>query len=127
MAGWVVGQIKGQFQPVWHFLSRTTDVLVVDAGPTGLTLACVLANDGIALLLVDRIAEGADTRRLADDERLWRPIAQRVVNFTDRMTRTATLRRPRVRLMRNATIRVVGRIPAVRRQLAFELAELRNR
>ena len=87
----------------------------------------VLAKEGVAFLLVDRLAEGADTRRLADYERLRRPIAQRVVNFTDRMTRAATLRHPRARLMRNTAIRVVGRISAVRRQLAFELAELRNR
>jgi 2-polyprenyl-6-methoxyphenol hydroxylase-like FAD-dependent oxidoreductase len=50
-----------------------------------------------------------------------------VVAFTDRMTRMATLRSPRARAVRNAGMRVIGRIPAVRRWLATELAELRYR
>ena len=47
--------------------------------------------------------------------------------FTDRMTRMATLRSRRSRAVRNAMIRMIGRIPAVRRWLATEIAGLRNR
>jgi hypothetical protein len=36
-------------------------------------------------------------------------------------------RTPRGRAVRNAVLSVIGRIPAVRRGLATELAELRNR
>lgn len=65
--------------------------------------------------------------RLDQYERTRRPVAERVVAFTDRMTRMATVRPPRARAVRNAVIRGVGRIPAVRRRFAIELAELHNR
>jgi 2-polyprenyl-6-methoxyphenol hydroxylase-like FAD-dependent oxidoreductase len=42
-----------------------TDVLVIGAGPTGLTLAASLVSRGIATTVVDRQAEGANTSRAA--------------------------------------------------------------
>ncbi len=69
----------------------------------------------------------ADESRLDEYEQTRRPVAERVVAFTDRMTRMATLRSPRSRAVRNAAIRVIGRIPALRRRLAMELSGLRNR
>ena len=42
-----------------------TDVLIVGAGPTGLTLATALATRGVRTLVVDRQAEGANTSRAA--------------------------------------------------------------
>lgn len=45
--------------------SYDTDVLVVGAGPTGLTLAASLVKRGIATMLVDRQAAGANTSRAA--------------------------------------------------------------
>ena len=41
------------------------DVLVVGAGPTGLTLATALAVRGVKAIVVDRLAEGANTSRAA--------------------------------------------------------------
>jgi 2-polyprenyl-6-methoxyphenol hydroxylase-like FAD-dependent oxidoreductase len=41
------------------------DVLVVGAGPTGLTLTAALLANGVSVLLVDRQAEGANTSRAA--------------------------------------------------------------
>ena len=38
----------------------TTDVLIVGAGPTGLTLATALATRGIPTTVVDREAAGAN-------------------------------------------------------------------
>src|SRR3979411_1370208 len=43
----------------------TTDVVIVGAGPTGLSLACVLAAEGVSFVLVDQLAEGANTSRAA--------------------------------------------------------------
>ncbi len=44
---------------------NSTDVLVIGAGPTGLTLACALAQKKISTVVVDRQAEGANTSRAA--------------------------------------------------------------
>jgi 2-polyprenyl-6-methoxyphenol hydroxylase-like FAD-dependent oxidoreductase len=77
--------------------------------------------------LVAALQYGAGDEPITDYERHRRPIAQRVVNFTDRMTRAATLHNRPARSLRNAAIQAVGRIPAVRQQLAIELAELGNR
>jgi 2-polyprenyl-6-methoxyphenol hydroxylase-like FAD-dependent oxidoreductase len=42
-----------------------TDVLIVGAGPTGLTLASALATRGVRATVIDRLAEGANTSRAA--------------------------------------------------------------
>ncbi|OBI23495.1 pentachlorophenol monooxygenase [Mycobacterium sp. E1386] len=44
---------------------KDTDVLVVGAGPTGLTLAATLLRRGIRAVVVDKLAEGANTSRAA--------------------------------------------------------------
>jgi len=46
-------------------LPRTADVVIVGAGPTGLALACVLAAKRVSFVLVERLAEGANTSRAA--------------------------------------------------------------
>ena len=43
-----------------------TDVLIVGAGPTGLTLACELLRRGIHCCLIDRLNEPAQTSRAFD-------------------------------------------------------------
>lgn len=42
-----------------------TDVLIVGAGPTGLTLATALATRGVRTTVLDRLAEGANSSRAA--------------------------------------------------------------
>jgi len=42
-----------------------TDVLIVGAGPTGLTLAAALALRGVRITVIDRLAEGANSSRAA--------------------------------------------------------------
>jgi 2-polyprenyl-6-methoxyphenol hydroxylase-like FAD-dependent oxidoreductase len=42
-----------------------TDVLIVGAGPTGLTLASALAARGVRATVIDRLAEGSNTSRAA--------------------------------------------------------------
>lgn len=53
------------------------------------------------------------------------PVARRVVSFTDRLTRMATLRNPAARAVRNTSLRAAGRVPSARRAMAARLAELR--
>jgi len=71
-------------------------------------------------------------RALAEDrldsyEATRRPVALRVVAFTDRMTRIATTRRAPARALRDLLLPLVSRIPAVRTRLTTELAELNYR
>jgi 2-polyprenyl-6-methoxyphenol hydroxylase-like FAD-dependent oxidoreductase len=84
-------------------------------------------QDAFALgdALVDVVAGRADVERLDRYERVRRPVAQRVVAFTDRMTRMATLRDHRARALRNLALSTVARVPAAPRRLAMELAGLR--
>ena len=69
----------------------------------------------------------ADERALEEYERIRRPVAARVVAFTDRMTRMATLRSAPARKARNAALKVIGHLPAFRRWLTTELSGLRNK
>ena len=46
-------------------LPARTEVAIVGAGPTGLALAVTLASAGIDFVIVDRLAEGANTSRAA--------------------------------------------------------------
>jgi 2-polyprenyl-6-methoxyphenol hydroxylase-like FAD-dependent oxidoreductase len=66
---------------------------------------------------------GADDAVLDDYAAARRPIAQQVITLTDRLTRMATLPRA-LRPIRNAAMGVAGRIPAVRRALAWRLSGL---
>ncbi|AXE24790.1 pentachlorophenol monooxygenase [Streptomyces globosus] len=75
-------------------------------------------QDGYALgrALADGDLDAYEARR--------RPVAQRVVALTDRMTRVATARGLTRRALRNTLLPVLARIPAFRNRLARELAEL---
>jgi len=42
---------------------NSTDVVIVGAGPAGLALAGVLVSEGVSFVIVDRLAEGANTSR----------------------------------------------------------------
>lgn len=86
-------------------------------------------QDAVALghALTAVLAGRADGSRLDEYARSRRPVAERVVALTDRMTRVATLRGRHARSLRNGVIGMIGRIPALRRRLAIVLAELRYR
>ncbi len=86
---------------------------------TGIQDAMVLGR-----VLSDVLVRRRDGALLDDYERVRRPVAQRVIAFTDRMTRIATLRTTRRRAVRNTVIRMFGSIAGPK--LAFELAGLRN-
>jgi 2-polyprenyl-6-methoxyphenol hydroxylase-like FAD-dependent oxidoreductase len=87
-------------------------------------------NTGIqdAVALGDRLAavvrDGADERVLDEYEAERRPIAADVVAFTHRATLVATVDRPAVRRLRNAALRILDHIPAVRRKLALNISGL---
>ena len=85
-------------------------------------------NMGIqdAVALADALAGvlgGAPESTLDDYSAAHRPIAQQVVEMTDRLTRLATLPRA-ARPLRNAVIGLAGRVPSVRRALAMRLSGL---
>ena len=65
--------------------------------------------------------------RLDEYEARRRPVAQRVVAFTDRMTRIATTRSHPARGARNIVLPMLGHVPAFRTRIATELAELSYR
>ena len=82
-----------------------------------------------AVALADALAAvlgGAPDSVLDEYSAARRPIAQQVVEMTDRLTRLATLPRA-ARPIRNTAISLVGRIPSVRRALAMRLSGLVNR
>jgi len=90
-------------------------------------------NTGIqdAMWLGEALADAMTGRtgdsRLDQYEVVRRSVAERVVSFTHRMTRVATLRTPRRRRVRNAVLSRVAGIPAVRRGIAMTLSGLKNR
>jgi 2-polyprenyl-6-methoxyphenol hydroxylase-like FAD-dependent oxidoreductase len=91
------------------------------AGGQGMNLGI---QDAVAL--ADALAGvfgGAPESTLDDYTAARRPIAQQVVEMTDRLTRLATLPRA-ARPVRNIAIDMAGRIPAVRRALAMRLSGL---
>jgi 2-polyprenyl-6-methoxyphenol hydroxylase-like FAD-dependent oxidoreductase len=77
--------------------------------------------------IVVRVVKGEDAGLLDTYETTRRPVALGVVAFTDRVTRMATLRARPARLVRNTVIGLATRIPAVRRRIAYTIAELAAR
>jgi 2-polyprenyl-6-methoxyphenol hydroxylase-like FAD-dependent oxidoreductase len=91
------------------------------AGGQGMNLGI---QDGVALAeALSRVLGGAADSVLDEYSAARRPIAQQVVEMTDRLTRLATLPRA-ARPIRNVAIGIAGRIPAVRRALAMRLSGL---
>jgi len=91
------------------------------AGGQGMNLGI---QDAVALAeALTLVLGGAPDAVLDDYAAARRPIAQQVITLTDRLTRMATLPRA-LRPIRNTAMGVAGRIPAVRRALAWRLSGL---
>ncbi len=91
------------------------------AGGQGMNLGI---QDAVALAdALAGVLGGAPESTLDDYTAARRPIAQQVVEMTDRLTRLATLPRA-ARPLRNAAIGLAGRVPSVRRALAMRLSGL---
>ena len=91
------------------------------AGGQGMNLGI---QDAVALAdALSRVLAGEPDSVLDDYSAARRPIAQQVVEMTDRLTRLATLPRA-ARPVRNAAIGLAGRVPSVRRALAMRLSGL---
>jgi len=121
----------------FHVQHRVADRYVVDrvalagdaahvhspAGGQGMNIGiqdAVALADGLAAALA------GDADALAGYEARRRPVAQRVVALTDRLTRLATLG-PRLRPLRNLGLRAAAHVPAARRRLAWQLSGLVDR
>jgi 2-polyprenyl-6-methoxyphenol hydroxylase-like FAD-dependent oxidoreductase len=74
--------------------------------------------------LIDVLRNGQPDSSLDAYQSRRRPVAQQVVKLTDRATRMATLSHPAARTARNALVRLVSHVPAARRRIALQLAEL---
>jgi 2-polyprenyl-6-methoxyphenol hydroxylase-like FAD-dependent oxidoreductase len=91
------------------------------AGGQGMNLGI---QDAVALAYaLAAVLDGAPGRVFDEYSAARRPIAQQVVEMTDRLTRLATLPRA-ARPIRNTAIGMAGRIPAVRHALAMRLSGL---
>jgi len=91
------------------------------AGGQGMNLGI---QDAVALAdALAGVLGGAPDSTLDDYSAARRPIAQQVVEMTDRLTRLATLPQA-ARPVRNAVGGLTGRVPSVRRALAMRLSGL---
>jgi len=91
------------------------------AGGQGMNLGI---QDGVALAgALAAVLAGAADSVLDEYNATRRPIAQQVVEMTDRLTRLATLPRA-ARPIRNTAIGLIGRVPSVQRALAMRLSGL---
>jgi 2-polyprenyl-6-methoxyphenol hydroxylase-like FAD-dependent oxidoreductase len=91
------------------------------AGGQGMNLGI---QDAVALAgALAAVLDGGSPTLLDDYSDTRRPIARDVVTLTDRLTRLATLPRA-MRPVRNTAMSLAGRIPAVRRALAWRLSGL---
>jgi 2-polyprenyl-6-methoxyphenol hydroxylase-like FAD-dependent oxidoreductase len=89
---------------------------------TGLVDAVVLARALAAVL-----REGAAPETLDRYAELRRPAAAKVLALASRLTRVATLHSPLGRRLRNAVLRLLDRMPAVKRRLALQLSGIARR
>jgi 2-polyprenyl-6-methoxyphenol hydroxylase-like FAD-dependent oxidoreductase len=85
-------------------------------------------QDAISLgaALTETLADGQDAR-LDTWAHARHAVAQDVVAMTDRMTRMGTLQSAVGKTLRNAALSLAGHVPAVRRAIATNLAELHVR
>lgn len=93
------------------------------AGGQGMNIGIHDALD-LAHTLGDVLTGRRDDSALDAYQDRRRPVAQRVVALTDRATRVATLHGAAARTGRNTVITLAGQLPAIRRRLAAQLAEL---
>jgi 2-polyprenyl-6-methoxyphenol hydroxylase-like FAD-dependent oxidoreductase len=91
------------------------------AGGQGMNLGI---QDGVALAgALAAVIAGAPDEVLDEYSAARRPIAQQVVEMTDRLTRLATLPKA-ARPIRNAATGLIGRAPSVQRAVAMRLSGL---
>jgi 2-polyprenyl-6-methoxyphenol hydroxylase-like FAD-dependent oxidoreductase len=119
-------RVADQYRKERVFLAGDAAHVHSPAGGQGMNTGI---QDAIALgkLLAEVVAGKVAQCRLDLYEQKRRPVAARVVAFTDRMTRFATLRSTVGRKLRNLVLRIVGSVPALPAKFAYELSGLRNR
>jgi 2-polyprenyl-6-methoxyphenol hydroxylase-like FAD-dependent oxidoreductase len=93
------------------------------AGGQGMNIGI---QDGLALAdhLVHVSSNGGYPADLDAYERERRPVAEAVLRLTNGLTRLALLQSPIFRMLRNRTVRALGRSARFRRQLSLQLSEL---
>ncbi|TDX29812.1 2-polyprenyl-6-methoxyphenol hydroxylase-like FAD-dependent oxidoreductase [Modicisalibacter xianhensis] len=88
----------------------------------GLVDACLLAER-----LTEAIVDDGGSSALDDYQARRKPVAEHVIQTTDRMTRLATINSYPLRLARNVSLRTLGKIQTFRRSLVMNLSGLDQR
>ncbi|MBJ7438116.1 MAG: FAD-dependent monooxygenase [Sphingopyxis sp.] len=96
------------------------------AGGQGMNVGLV---DAIVLgRALTRVVQGGESDRLLDAfAEIRRPAAEKVLALASRLTRAATLRSPVGRQVRNLLLRLINRVPPLKRRLALGLSGLDRR
>jgi 2-polyprenyl-6-methoxyphenol hydroxylase-like FAD-dependent oxidoreductase len=116
-------RVAAHFRSGTVFLAGDAAHVHSPAGGQGMNTGIHDAID-LATTIAD-VLDGTDPATVDGYEQRRRPVAQNVVRFTDLTTRTASLRSPIARHLRNTALSALLRIPSARQRLAERLAALR--
>jgi 2-polyprenyl-6-methoxyphenol hydroxylase-like FAD-dependent oxidoreductase len=115
--------VAAQFRAGRTFLAGDAAHVHSPAGGQGMNIgiqdACDLGGRLAAVL-----RGGADVAVLDGYEAARRPVAERVVSMTDRLTRLMTVKGNIRQELRNLALEAVGHLPPIRRKIAMQISEL---
>ena len=115
--------VAAQFRAGRTFLAGDAAHVHSPAGGQGMNIGIQDARD-LGDRFVAIIRGGADEKMLDGYEAARRPVAERIVKMTDRLTRVVTVKGNIRQELRNLALEAAGHLPAIRRKIAMQIAEL---
>lgn len=104
-------------------------ILIVGAGPTGLTAAVELARHGVAARIISSIAIPPPPRFISSQLDGYtadrRPVGRRWIRLSERILAAAQMSNPSGITLRNLAIRIVGNLPSLQRPMLMRVAGLK--